>query len=157
MKKILLLMAVFALLSSSAFAKAYFAKKEEMIKQSEYIAIVNIKHIEKTEQKGAIRTYHRKATGSVEKTLKGKIEADIEIFGMEDFICAQCNLSEGRFILFLRKDKNLWVCSNWSLGVRRIKNETVEWFKNADSPFGMEEKPLKEVISEIQNILKVKK
>ena len=72
--------------SNSAFAKAYFAGKKEMIEKAECIAIVNIDKIEKVQKKGQHWTYHQKASGTIEKTLKGDASGIIEIFGMEDFI-----------------------------------------------------------------------
>lgn len=95
--------------------------------------------------------------GKVKESLKGDIQGDIVIYGMEDFICAQCRFEEGLFLLFLRKDNSFWVGSNWQVGIRLIKDDKVDWFKNDSSPFETEQKPLQEVILDIQNILKENK
>ena len=157
MKKIILPILFLSFLSTFTFAKARFAEKKEMIKKSETIIIAKIEKIEKSKQEGKYFMYRQKVTGTIENTLKGNIDGDIIIYGMENFKCAQNTFSKGHFLLFLRKDNGFWVGSNWHLGIRPIKEGKVEWFKNNISHFKMEQKPLKEVISEIQNILKKQK
>lgn len=157
MRKIILSIVLVSLFSSAVLAKAYFAGKKEMIKKAEAIAVVEIVKTEEVEQKGKHWTYRQKATGMVKESLKGNIQGNIVIYGMEDFICAQCRFEKGRFLLFLGKDNNFWVGSNWQVGIRSIKNDKVDWFKNDISRFETEQKPLKEVILEIQNILKENK
>jgi hypothetical protein len=140
------------------FAKAYFAGKREMIERAEAIAIVEIVETEEVKQRGTYWTYSQKAMGIVKESFKGDIQGNIVIYGMEDFICAQCRFEKGLFLLFLRKeDNNFWVGSNWQVGIRSIKDDKVDWLKNDTSPFETEQKPLKEVILEIQNVLKENK
>ena len=135
------------------FAKAYYAGKKEMIEKAEAIIIIEITNIENVTKKGQHWIYGQKAIGTVEKTLKGDIQNDIVIYGMEDFICAQCRFEKGRFLLFLCKDNDLWAGSNWQLGIRPIKNGKIDWFKNDESRFDMEEKSFVDVIKEIENII----
>ncbi len=144
-----------------ACAKAYYAPKKEMIERADAIAIVDITKVGKAKKKGEHWTYYQKATGQVERMLKGKLDRTITLYGQEDFICASSMFSEGRFLLFLGKDGELWTGANWHLSSRRImerKKEDrtevgVEWFENDKSSFKTKERPLGEVVTEIEAIL----
>ena len=138
----------------SVSAKAYFASKKEMIQEAECIAIVKITNIEDTDKKGKTWTYRQKASAIVERCLKGNVKGEIEIYGLETFRCAQCRYKKGRFILFLRKKNGNWVGSNWSLGIRAIQKNKVEWFKDDKTRFEMKTVPLVDVIDEITAIIK---
>ncbi len=135
-------------------AKAYYAGKREMIQKAECIAVVKITNIENADKKGKTWTYRKKASATVESCLKGNAKGEIEIYGMETFICAKCRYEKGRFILFLRKEKGVWVGSNWHLGIRAIRKGKVEWFKNDKTRFEMKTMPLVDVIDEITAIIK---
>lgn len=155
MKKIIFAAAVILLFPALASAKAYFAVKKEMVERADAIVVVNITSTEAVEQKGSHWTYRQKATGLVEQSLKGGLAGPIVVYGMEDFICAQCKFEKGRFLLFLQRDGDLWAGSNWHLGIRAIKDGKVDWFKN-DEPGSVHEaqpRPLEEVVEEIQKIL----
>ncbi len=156
MKKIVLLIVLICSFPTILFAKAYFAGKNEMIERAECIAIVEISQTEKIDKMGNHWTYHQKAKGTVETLLKGNVSGDIEIYGMENFICAQCKFTKGRFLLFMNKDNNFWIGSNWHVGICCIKDGNIDWFKDDTSPFETERQPLKEVILDIQNTLKEK-
>jgi len=154
-----------ALAVNAAQAKAHFAGKREMIEKAEAIAIVNIEKVEAVRQKGRHWTYAQKATGTVEKSLKGDVKGPIEIYGDVDFICANCRYQTGRFLLFLRKDDGLWTGSNWHLGIRPIKEGKVQWFKDDRADFDSDYKavfehqelPLGGVVAEIDRVLKEQK
>ncbi|MBM4039600.1 MAG: hypothetical protein FJ290_13920 [Planctomycetes bacterium] len=153
---------VVALLAPVAQAKAHFAGKREMIETAEAIAIVNIEKVEPVKRKGRDWTYSQRATGTVERSLKGDLKGEIEIYGDIDFICANCRYQTGRFLLFLRRDAGLWTGSNWHLGIRRIKDGKVQWFKDDRADFDSDYKavfehqelPLDGVVKEIGRILK---
>ena len=156
MKKILLLF-MLLIVVSPCFAKAAYARKKYMIEKAKCIAVVNITKVEKANKKEKSWTYRQKATATIEQCLKGDVKGDITIYGLEDFICAQCRYEQGRFILFLRKDGSLWVGSNWHLGIRPIKEKNVQWFKNDKTLFEMKETPLDKVIDEIKTVVKEQK
>ncbi len=137
-----------------SFAKAYFAPKRQMIERAEAIAIVEIKEVVKTDAKGRIWTYRQKAVAKVTQTIKGELPENVDLYGGETFICAQCNFTEGKYLVFLRKDGDKWVGSNWHLSVRLIKGDTVEWYKDDTSIQLKDGIPLKDVIEEIEKILK---
>jgi hypothetical protein len=140
-------------IAAACFGKAYYAGKVEMVRKAECIAVVNITKVEATSRKGQTWTYSQKASGTVEQCQKGNARGRIEIYGMEDFICAQCRYETGRFILFLRRDGGLWVGSNWHLGIRPVRDGRVEWFKDDASRFEMKDVPLDAVLAEIKAIL----
>ena len=157
MKKILFLLMLLGI-ASPCFAKARYAqKKKDMIQEAECIVIVNITKVEKADKKEKSWTYRQKASATVEQCLKGDVEGDITIYGLETFICAQCRYEKGRFILFLRKDGSLWVGSNWHLGIRAIKEKKVQWFKDDKMFFEIRNTPLDKVIDEINTVVKEQK
>ncbi len=156
MKKIIIILILLIIIPTQLFAEAYFAAKKEMVERAEAIAIIEILNTEKVEKKGQHWAYRQKVIGTVEKTLKGNIPADIIIYGMETFICAQCRFEKGRFLLFLQRENDFWIGSNWHLGIRQINDGKTDWFMDDTSPFKMQQQPLKEVILDIQNTLKEK-
>lgn len=139
-----------AVMTGSAQGKAYFAPKAEMIRRAEAIAVVNIAAVGKVEKTTEGWTYAQKATGTVERCLKGGLSGGIEIHGMESFICAQCRYATGRHLLFLRKEGNLWVGANWQPGIRPIDGDRVSWFAEDDDAFASRSVPLADVLTEIE-------
>jgi hypothetical protein len=102
--------------------------EQEMIRQSEVIAIVDISVVEKTKTKGDHWTYRQKASAIVSQTLKGSPQRDVSLYGDEDFICAQVKFQPGRYLVFLHHDGDLLVGSNWHLSVRPIRDTQIEWY-----------------------------
>ena len=94
---------MFLLFTCPCFAKAYYASRTEMILEADAIAIVNITKVENVEKQITPMIYRQKVSATVEQSLKGDIKGTIEIYGMENFTCAQCNYKVGRFIVFLSK------------------------------------------------------
>ena len=153
MKKTGFVLLILLFMTTSAFAKAYFAGKKEMIQQAQYIVLVNISKIENVTKQGNNWIYRQKASGTVEQCLKGEAAEEIEIYGMESFICAQSRYEKGRVLLFLRKDGDLWCGSNWHLGVRPVYDNKVQWFKDDEFRFEFVETSLEDVISDIRRTL----
>jgi hypothetical protein len=155
MRKLLFaLLMLVAFLPRDVYAKAYFAMKDEMIEKADIIAVVDIVKVEKIESKGSVWTYSQKAIAKVEQLLKGKIPKEVNIYGMEDFICAQCHYEVGKFLLFLKYDKKLLTGSNWQFSIRPIKKDKVEWYKKGgDDRFDLEYLPLSAVLQEIRVIV----
>ncbi len=161
MKRRWILFAVVAgvLNAPHTFAKAYYADKMNMIQEAEVIAVVNIAKVEDAEKKVESGwTYRQKASGQIEECIKGGLSGQIEVFGMESFVCARCEYKTGRFLLFLSKgDKDFWRGANWHLGIRPIAvDDKVDWFKDDKSRFDMTPQPLADVLKEIEAILKMK-
>jgi hypothetical protein len=111
-------------------AKAAFLSKKNMIDQSSVIAVVDVSKLEATSTKSHSWTYRQKATASVERILKGTVPKTFNIYGDEDFICAQCKFpATGRYLVFLRKADDLLVGSNWQYSFRKIDNKQVDWLE----------------------------
>jgi hypothetical protein len=153
MKKLFLLIMLLAV-TSPCFAKAYYARKKDMIKEAEAIVIAEITKVEDSENVGKPWSYRQKASATVKHCLKGEAKGEIEIYGMETFICAQCRYKKGNFILFLRKKEDFWVGSNWHLGIRPIANNKTQWFKDDETHFELKETSLTDVINEIDAVVK---
>lgn len=111
--------------SNAGLAKAYFASQSEMLKNSQIIAVVDVK---KVETSGLSRSYTQKATADVEQILKGSAGKQIMIYGGEDFKCAQCLLKPGKTLVFLNQDNNFLIGSNWQLSVKPIENGQLGWY-----------------------------
>lgn len=150
MKSLLTLLIVLCSLSSQAFAKAYFQTKNEMIQKADAIAIVEISAVQDSDAKGKVWTYRTKGTVKVEETLKGELPKEFTIYGAETFICASCPVTNGRFIVFLKKDGDLWTGSNWHLSLRPIKDGLVEWYVADDNRYEMKPMTLNTVLAEIK-------
>jgi len=150
MKRLFLLLLVFAALNQGAFAKAYFQTGEEMIRKATVIAIVTITGVQASGVRGKTWTYRQVGDATVESVLKGDIPGRIKLYGMEDFICAQCPLSEGRFLAFLKKDGDLWTGSNWDLSLRPISGTTVAWYADDHTRHEMKPLPLADVLGRIK-------
>ena len=155
--KMILFGIAFLMINSQSFAKARYANKTEMIFESDAIAIVNITKVEKTEKQGKSWTYHQKASATIEQCLKGEVKGTIEIYGMENFECAQCNYEAGRFIVFLRKQEDFWTGANWNLGICPIKDDNVQWFRDDKTIFEMKKTPLQDAVDEISLLVEKQK
>lgn len=142
-------LALAVLLPLTAFAKAAFWRKTEMIKRAEIIAIVTITKVEPAKEKRKGWTYSEAATATVERVLKGKLDPKVMLHGGENFICAQVRYQPGRHLVFLRHDQDLLVGENWHLGVRPITGSEVEWFVN-DTSLELKKSPLDTVLREIE-------
>ena len=148
-------------------AKAAFAGKEEMVRRSTAIAVVEITKVEEVEGKGSHWTYRQRATAVVKTLLKGSLpkDAPFAIFGDETFICARCHFEPGRYLLFLTEDKapdgsGMLVGSNWHLSVRPItadpekpgQGDRVEWYAN-DQDYTLAPAPLADVLAEVRKLV----
>ena len=140
--------------SLDCFAKAYFQTKSEMIERAGAIALVRIGDPEPSVKKGKHWTYRQQAKVRVESVLKGKLPDQFMLYGAETFICAQCSIDTGYFVVFLKKDGELWTGSNWHLSLRGIKDGQVDWFVADESRFEMAPRLLSDVIKEIELIVR---
>jgi len=139
-------------MDNPALAKAYFAGKSEMVQNSEIIAVVSIKTVEKTKQKSTNWTYSEKARATVDTVLKGKPGRELEIYGGEDFICARCSLKNGKALVFLNHNGDLLTGSNWHLSIRPIEKNTLEWF-DGENFQPLKTTPLPVVLDQIKSML----
>jgi hypothetical protein len=136
-----------------AFGKAAYHGKTNMVSSAEVIAVVTISKVESTTAKRKGWTYSEAATAKVEQVLKGSLPRQVVLYGGENFICAQVRYKPGRYIVFLRHDEDLLVGENWHLGVREIKDDNVEWFKD-DASLDLKSTKVDEVLKEIAALVK---
>jgi hypothetical protein len=147
------------------YGKAYFYTRSELIGKATVIAIVTIAAPEASKPvdadpfaaeggvTGKLWTYGQQAKVRVEKVIKGEIPYEFVMHGKESFICAQCVLSEGRFLAFLAKDGEMWVGANWHLSLRRIENGKADWYVSEEQRYPLEPRKLEEVVAEIEEAL----
>jgi hypothetical protein len=94
------------------------------------IAVVDVSKLETTSTKSHSWTYRQKATATVERILKGTVPKTFNIYGDENFICAQCKfVATGRYLVFLKKVDDLLVGSNWQYSIRKIDNKMIDWLE----------------------------
>lgn len=150
---IFVLFAVVICYQAESFAKAYFQSKKQMIESAQAIAVVSIGEVEAIEKKGKHWTYRQRAKIRVDSVLKGDLSDEFFIYGAETFICAQCNLKSGDYIVFLKKVGDLWTGSNWHLSLREIKGDKVSWFAGSTNWYEMIPVDRNKVIEEIRAVL----
>jgi hypothetical protein len=119
--------------TSLTYGKAAYRSYPEMIETSEIVAVIDVIEIVPTQTKGSHRNYRQKITAKSLQVLKGQLDQLTTIYGLEDFICAQCHFEKGRQLVFLRRDNDLLAGSNWYLSIRPIIDDKVEWFKDSSS------------------------
>ena len=151
MKTLILFTCLF--LPLSGFGKAAYHGKAEMIKQAEVIALVEITKVDSKQTKGKTWTYNEVASAKVHQVLKGELANEVKLYGKENFICAQVSYKPGKFLVFLRRDKELLVGVNWHLGVRPISGETIEWLDDK-KVLNTKTQDLKTVLKEIETAVK---
>jgi hypothetical protein len=70
----------------------------------------------------------------VERNIKGALPRAIDIYGDENFVCQQTELSPGRYLAFLVRDRGRLHSSNYQMGIRPIRSDTVEWYRSGGDP-----------------------
>ena len=149
MKAAFTFLTLFAALLADASAKAYYQTRDEMIDRAEVIAVVTITNIQDADAKGKTWTYRTAGDARAIRVLKGKLPAEFTLHGEETFICAQCPVTEGHFLAFLKKDGDLWTGSNWHLSLRPITGTDVEWYAESEDRYEMRPTALGSVVEHI--------
>lgn len=149
----LVLAAAFLLASSASLAKAYHPPARKMIKQAEFIAVVSLDE-PVSQQTSGKWNYGEVSNAHLERSVKGKLPASFKIHGREDFKCAQCHFPKGQNLVFLRKDKDLYVGQAWQISCLPVHSGKVSWFSNLDLIRSDTQTNLDECIKQIQSELK---
>ncbi len=152
---ILICVALFGMASFS-HGKEFFGGADQMIKNTEAIAIIMISNVRESSERSAERNngsayYRQMADAATVTLLKGDLPVQFLLYGGETFECGQCNLAPGRYLAFLLKDGALWVGSNRGHSLRPITDENVEWFQTAMPTAQLAIVPLSEVLLEIKS------
>jgi len=143
-------------LAAHSWARPYYAPAGEMVRRSEFIAIVDVQRVRAVDARGGSWRYAQAADAVVLRTYKGRLPARIAIHAQEDFICTQVDFRPGRYLVFLRRDGELLAGSNWYLSARPIRDGAVEWYANPaasgsdESRIPLRPYPLARVIAEIR-------
>lgn len=114
----------------SVQAKVRFASPDEMISKAKIIAVVEARQVESTKARGEIETYTQRAIIKPIETLKGVLTGSQYLYGSEDVRnhCGYTKLSQGKCIVFLTKDKDLLVGSNYQFSICPLESGMVQWY-----------------------------
>ena len=124
--------------------------KEEMIAQSELIAIVEIQELVTTDKTKTSADLI--ASGHVSRILKGYSKGEIVFRIPRFFPCASFDVSTGRHIVFLKKNgENEYVGVNWYMSYLYMGGKTSRWFDDMGSV--IDRKTPIEVINEVEGLL----
>jgi hypothetical protein len=140
---------------STSFGKAALFGFSKMVEMSEVIAVVDVTDIKTVEIKGKQWTYRQRVSAKVIETLKGTPGKEIDIFGLEDFICAQCEFQKGKQLVFLKRDGDLLIGANWHLSIRPIQNDILDWFQKESVEFART--PLKTALDQTRKEIQKQK
>ncbi len=113
-----------------AHAEGGYCQPDEMIRRSDYIAIITIGQVVPLPKIRWPWDYGQRANVRVERNIKGTLPPTIDIYGEENFVCQTTLLSQGRFLVFLWEDKDRAQLSscNHQMGIRPIRGDGVEWY-----------------------------
>lgn len=155
MRSILLVLSTLAL-AGTAWARPYYAPKPVMIASSEVIAVVDVQRVQRTRVRGETWTYAQAADAAVVQVIKGQLPRRVRLHAQENFICTRIDYRPGRYLVFLRRDGELWVGSNWYLSARPVEDGSLEWYANnhdsgsSSTQIRLERRPLGVVIAEVR-------
>jgi len=140
------------LTAQSAFGRAYFAPKREMIAKSQVIAIVQITDVISLEPEK--RLGDRRARATIREVLKGAIEKGKEMeFTVPCFFpCAITEVSTGEYLVFLSEEQGQLQGNNWHLSYRPIRDGKVEWYRD-DTSYELVQTELDKVVQEVREQL----
>lgn len=147
------LAAAFLLAASASLAKAYHPPAREMIKEAEFIAVVSLDEPVTLETSGKWN-YGEVSNAHLDKSIKGRLPNTFKIHGREDFRCAQCHFPKGQNLVFLKKDKDLYVGQAWQISCLPVNSGKVSWFSNLNLISSDTQANLDDCIKQIQSELK---
>jgi len=102
---------------------------DEMIWLSEFIGIITIDRVSPLPKTEHPRwQFGQRAHATVERNLKGTLPRAIDIYGDENLVCQQTELSRGRFLAFLVRASGKLQSTNYQMGIRPIRGDHVEWY-----------------------------
>jgi hypothetical protein len=143
-------------LAAYSWARVYYAPAGEMVRRSEFIAVVDVQRVRAVDERGRTWRYAQAADAVVLRTYKGRLPARIAIHAQEDFICSRVEFRPGRYLVFLRREGELLAGSNWYLSARPIRDGAVEWYASSTasgshpSVIPLRPAPLARVIAEVR-------
>src|SRR4051794_37576064 len=90
----------------SAQGEGGYYPPTEMIRRSEFIATITVDRVTSLPKPDRPRwQFGQRAHAVVEHNIKGALPRAIDIYGDENFVCQQTQLSPGRYLAFLARDR----------------------------------------------------
>ncbi len=126
MNKIIATSVLSILVQGTVLAKAVFLGADDMIRDAECIAIVDIQQLTSTDLD--MERPDLIATGIVIRTLKGNLEGSIQFSIPRYFPCAQFDVSTGRNLVFLKQVDGAYQGVNWNMSYIHLASEDVFWY-----------------------------
>jgi hypothetical protein len=125
-------------LVAGAHGEGGYHPPPEMIRRSDFIAVITIGRVTPLPKTQHPRwNYGQRAHAVVERNIKGALPRAIAIYGDENFVCQQTELSPGRYVAFLMRGLGGRLhSSNYQMGIRPIRGDTVEWYYRGGDPLG---------------------
>lgn len=123
-------------MSEQALGKVARMSDEQMVTDSEIIAIVDILTVTPCDQTAKLAGTHytKKAEVQIKDVIKGAFPAKglqvvptAEIFGGAVHRCAPVNFEKGSALVFLQEQEQLLKSANWERGIRPIREGKVVW------------------------------
>jgi hypothetical protein len=140
-----------ALLSPVALSRPYYMSKAELIRKAQVIAILRISHVESVEVTGSEQVYRQSALATVERVIKGNVPGRVTLYGLQT-LEARVEFALGTYLVFLSRDGDLLVGTNWHLSLRPINKGKVEWYASNEG-YRLKTAQLSAVLKEIESIL----
>ena len=134
-------------------AKARFLGMTELVETADVIAVVEVTETREVEQVGEHWTYRQEADVTRVKMIKGRLPAFFRIHAQKDFICARASYEPGRYLVFLRAEKDLYTPVNHHLGALQIDEDQVSWYADREKVWDRTSQPLDHVVEEISTLL----
>lgn len=129
-------------MSDQAFGKVARMSDEQMVADSQIIAVVDILAVAPCDRlaKLAGTRYTEKAQVQIKDVIKGAFPANglqvvptAEIFGGAVHRCAPVNFEKGSALVFLQEQEQLLKSANWERGIRPIREGKLVWGYGANN------------------------
>lgn len=137
----------------AAIAKAYHATLKEMIERSDAIAVGDVGPVKQINEKGQTFDYSQEAKVNLIQAIKGSLPKTFTLRGGENFICAQVHFSEGKNLLFLKKENDYFKGTNWDSSCLPVSEGKVRWFNNMEERHASTKASLDAAFKEIKDIM----
>ncbi|MEW6305721.1 MAG: hypothetical protein AB1705_19760 [Verrucomicrobiota bacterium] len=153
MKRILQILVAMLFAGSIGAVPPVPPTKNELIDGADFIAVISISKIdEKTERRTPFHVLVQTAQANVERVLKGEAPAKCVLRHedeLSEFLCKPPKLATGRFLVFLKRQGDVFVQSNW-YSIFPIEEDKLAWIDRTSSKVWS----LEEVTAEIVAFLK---
>jgi hypothetical protein len=144
-KKILFIITL--LLALPAWARIGAINLPDLVKCSDFIAVVNVLKVEQPSGDEQLASFE-----PVE-ILKGDMTQGEQIYRGHLPICAKPSYQPGRYLLFLRRNEGQLIAAYHAYSIFEVKNNTLDWFVSRDSK-SRKRASLKQAVADIRAFVK---